>query len=315
VVHKFVCDERSLELIALDIKFSLTREDLTYSEKIKDLTYPALSNALKRYSKSQQAEYNREKWLNMNLQDVSSYAFDNKNAADMAYEQKEIAVELPLSLREAFMKEEFGSFHISCFELLLSAFIRTLYKWKKDGGILFLENQGRDLQLEDLEISAAIGCFSSVYPFIYGSTLCENQPGEFLKLVKNKLFEVNQIKQDYNLIRSEERLPKLLKHPEVIMSYRTDSEDISFESIQSKHCCLIELKVNNQKGRLTISLDYNADFYEKDTILSLSEAFISEIEAVVDYCRETTDTGITASDFENDDLAQEDLEYVLSKFF
>jgi amino acid adenylation domain-containing protein len=314
VVHKFVCDERSLELIAQDIKRSLTRKDLTHSEKIKDLTYAALSNALKRYSKSQQSEYNREKWLNMDLQDVSSHPVDRERTADMTHEQKEMDVELPLSLREAFMKEEFGSFHISCYELLLSAFIRTLYKWKKDGGLLFLENQGRDLQLEDIEVLAAVGCFSSVYPFIYSSTLCENQPGEFLKLVKNKLFEVNQIKQDYNLLRSEESLPMILKRPEVIMSYRTDSEDSSFESLQSKHCCLIELKVNNEKGRLTISLDYNADLYREDTILSLSEAFISEIEAIVDYCRGTTDTGITASDFENDDIAQEDLEYVLSKY-
>jgi non-ribosomal peptide synthase protein (TIGR01720 family) len=93
-----------------------------------------------------------------------------------------------------------------------------------------------------------------------------------------------------------------------------NTSNSSFEKLGSKYGSLIELKIQNEKGKISISWDYNADLYARETILSLCETFISEIEEIVDYCRETTDTGITASDFGSDDIEQEDLEYLLSKF-
>ncbi len=326
VVHKLVCDNRSLEIIIKDLRHEIKNKD-DLKEPIQTLsTYLAWNREFIRYTKSNESEYNRQKWHEENCSDASMFCRDFSHGTNFKADEKMISIDLHDKYAKMFACEEFGNFNITAYELLLAALALTLNKWNSEGGIVFLENSLRDFKLKDIDTSKTVGCFTSIYPFHYNKSFFANDLGECMKLVKNKLYEANQRMYDYIVCRNDENLPQILKNVDIRFGYNLKSEPMNEDynilndqefynsDIKDKRDCLIKLDVCNVEGKLSYKWYYSTKMYKNETIEKLAQNMIKETEALVDYCIRSTDMGITASDFDNTDINQDDLDYVLSKF-
>ncbi|WP_346836057.1 amino acid adenylation domain-containing protein [Paenibacillus polymyxa] len=329
-VHRLVCDEGSMDIIVKDLVHALKAKRANEPMVLpsKTTSYQAWSNEVKRYAHTRISEMNRQKWLAEDYSDVGLLPRDFASGTNFEADTQRISTELCGKYAELLIHQNFGTFKITVFELILSAFASTLNKWSKCGGIIFLDNDERDLALEGIDVSRTVGCFSSPYPFHFKDSFFANGAGELMKAIKNQLFMISQRKHDFLIgMQNGDLFPDTLTNMEVILKNAmkpasdgsTGAKLIKPSNLFEHDGCnerawLIELEIHNVGGTIVFEWTYSVKIHSMHTVQALAESLTNEIVTLLDYCLTSTDEGITASDYRNSDIDANELDYILGKF-
>ena len=223
-----------------------------------------------------------------------------------------------------------AAFHTRMDDVLLTALGRAIGDWAGSPIVLTdLEGHGRDLPLEDVDLSRTVGWFTSVFP-----VLLDVGPGasasETLPHVRTRLRQIPNKGIGFGLLRYMNREPSIrarfaqIPPPEISFNYLGQFDSVVSEraffrrageragplrSPRQHRTHLIEVDSVTSGGRLIVSWTYGSDLFAPRTIEALAERFLDAIEDVVAGSRNTTaTTAYTVSEFPLAKLSQDQLD-------
>lgn len=212
--------------------------------------------------------------------------------------------------------------------LLLAALTHALAAWsKKDGALLEVEHHGRD---GGLDVARTVGWFTTTYPLWLPSADTFDQ---LLKQTKQRLHGVPNDGVGFGLLRTLHPDPAVrramaaLPEPRIGFNYlgQLDSaggeelplqavEDLLLGDSHSDNARTLELEITAhiQQGRLTVTFDYSRERFAASTINNLSDGLQRSLSGLITHCLAGDAPLLTPSDFPNADLAQDDLDRLLT---
>lgn len=239
--------------------------------------------------------------------------------------------ELNTSLDEGYTQKLLGevhkAFNTQINDILLYALAKTFTALHgNDNSQIYLEGHGRESLFEDLDISRTIGWFTSLYPvnLKYRSEL---QVAEQIKHFKESLRKIPHNGLGYGVLKYLKKAPEFEKAPSPISSFNylgqfEDGEtksELKISSIKAgqtiaTHLLLttgVELNSYIRNSKLEISLTYSNQIIGASTAEKLMKDFVQNLKAVIDFCLQTEEGGITPSDIDFDEFDIDTLDNVL----
>lgn len=224
-----------------------------------------------------------------------------------------------------FLKDANQSYGTYPQEILLLAVVLALEEIQQVQKItLMLEGHGREMLESGFDLTRTVGWFTSMYPVNF--TL--SSPHDFsasLKEIKEQFRSVPEKGMTYGVARLQNRIKPILS--DVIFNYlgQWDNAPIrqgafnfgSYSTGESKGIKrfqehLLEINSFIKDSILTVNFSYEAPL-QNTTVKRLTESFKDKFIRLLDFCTQDENYGFTPSDFEVDQLSQEDLDTILEK--
>ncbi len=212
--------------------------------------------------------------------------------------------------------------------LLLAALTQALARWSKaDGALLEVEHHGRD---GDTDVARTVGWFTATYPLWLPNS---DDFDQLLKQTKQRLQAVPNGGVGFGLLRTLHPDPAVrramaaLPTPRIGFNYlgQLDGaggadlplqpvENLLLGDIHADNARTLELEITAhiQQGRLTVTLDYSRERFAENTINALGDGLQRSLSGLITHCLAGDAPLLTPSDFPNADLAQDDLDRLLT---
>ena len=211
-------------------------------------------------------------------------------------------------------------------DLLLSALARVLCRWSgQPSALIQLEGHGREALFDEIDLTRTVGWFTSAYPLRL--TPAEGQ-GDSIKAIKEQLRAVPHKGLGYGVLRyladhhCREAMAALPVAP-ITFNYlgqfdQSFGADALFrpldEPLGEAHdpCAPLpnELSVDSQVygGELLLRWTFSAGRHDPDTIQKLAQAYLGELQSLIEHCLQDDAGGLTPSDFPLAKLTQAQLD-------
>jgi len=211
-------------------------------------------------------------------------------------------------------------------DLLLTALARVLCRWSGDESALIqLEGHGREALFDEIDLTRTVGWFTSAYPLRL--TPQEGQ-GASIKAIKERLRAVPHKGLGYGVLRylADDLCRQTMAALPVAsitfnylgqfdQSFGTDALfhplDEAIGAAHDPHAPLPnELSVDSQVygGELVLRWTFSAERYDPHTIAELADAYLGELQGLVEHCLQDEASGLTPSDFPLAKLTQAQLD-------
>jgi len=240
-----------------------------------------------------------------------------------------ISVSLSEAETTGLLQEVPSIYQTQITDALLAALARALRKWTGDQTMLLdVESHGREIIADDLDLSRTVGWFTSVYPLVIESHTSDI--AATIKSVKEQLRRVPRNGFSYGLLRylTTNSIPaEQSLQPEIGFLYlgqfdqelpasapiRLAQESTgSAQSPRARRSHLLDFEARVADGRLQVSLTYSQRLHRRETISSLAEAFVEELRALIEHCRNAPEISYTPSDFPDAELNQQELDELIT---
>lgn len=245
--------------------------------------------------------------------------------ASIVYTKKELDAELT----EQLLTNAGETYHTQTDELLMTALLKTLNKWK---GVMDLcmgfEGYGRQtIDGNKINLSSSLGWFTSFYP-VNLHMEPETDMGAMITSTKEQLRKVPNNGLTYGMLRylSDDQTIKdgLQQRPNVIFNFLGDLIQLESDlfgrakeigtgvrNSSSERFQLLEFNAFIIQGKLNVRWSYSKDAYKEESIEELFKTFEAVLRELVDHCTQTTNGTYTPSDFPEVGLDQDDLNALL----
>ncbi|SMF97467.1 non-ribosomal peptide synthase domain TIGR01720/amino acid adenylation domain-containing protein [Methylomagnum ishizawai] len=219
-----------------------------------------------------------------------------------------------------------STYRTSVQDLLLAALARTLSRWTGQPEILVeLEGHGREDLFPALDLTRTVGWFTTTYPVTLAAAA---DPGVCLRAVKERLRQVPHHGIGFGLLKSmappelRQRIAALPR-PKLTFNY-LGQFDASFDPERGMFAPAPEntgeerdpmaplgneFEINGEiyAGGLRLDWGYSRARYREDTVRGLADAYLAEIQALIDHCLGAV-PGATPADFPLAGLGQVELD-------
>ena len=208
-------------------------------------------------------------------------------------------------------------------EILAIALSLSLGTFKKSNEIVIqLEHHGREELFENVDLTATVGWFTSIYPVslnIEGKNISEK-----IKSLKEQLRQVPNKGIGFGILKYllNDFDDKFKDEKQIRFNYLGDfnntfanpyfkmaKEDVGEEKAAENHLeVLIDIMAMVIDGRMEIKLLYSKKRFKSDTIERFADCYMEQLKEVLEHCSNRESTEFSPSDFDAADLSQGDLD-------
>ena len=321
-IHHLVIDGFSWRIIIEDLQNCL----LAFQSN-KKVVLPRKSISFKQWTETLKITdiFNNEiNFWKSSLQEISGQWVTNSK---LPLQISELNTSLDADFTQKLLGDVHKAFNTQINDILLYALAKTLSSLHgNDNSQIYLEGHGREGLFDDLDISRTIGWFTSLYPvnLKYRSEL---STADQIKHFKESLRKIPHNGLGYGVLKYLKKVPELELAPSPIASFNylgqfEDGETKSDLKISSHktgqtiatHLLLttgLELNCYIRNSKLEISLTYSNQKITPDIAEKLMQDYIQNLKAVIDFCLQTEEGGITPSDIDFDEFDIDTLDNVL----
>jgi len=229
----------------------------------------------------------------------------------------------------ALLQEVPSVYQTQITDALLTALARALRKWTGERAMLVdVENHGREVIADDLDLSRTVGWFTSVFPVVI--ELDGHDVAATIKSVKEQLRRIPRNGFSYGLLRylSADGIPAdRALQPEIGFLYLGQFDQELSESApvrlakessgpaqspKQQRSHLLDFEARVADGKLQVSVSYSESLHARETISGLAEAFVEELRALITHCQSAQQISYTPSDFPDAELNQQELDDLIT---
>ncbi|MDJ0732652.1 MAG: amino acid adenylation domain-containing protein [Nostocaceae cyanobacterium] len=336
IIHHLAVDGVSWRILLTDL-FNAYQQ-ISNGEAIqlppKTSSFRDWSGRLTEYAQSTALKTELDYWVDHGKGEYTPLPRD-KNATDAANTvgaSAQISVSLSLEETRALLQSVPSAYNTQINDVLLTALVQTFAQWTGKSSLLIdLEGHGREQLFTDIDLSRTVGWFTSIFPMELQYQQ-GNHPGVALKSIKEQLRRLPQRGIGYGILcyLSEGEIRQQLQTlptPEVSFNYlgqfnqellpssiaklAKESPGRVQNSLQHRQH-LLELDGMIVDGQLQINWTYSQNFHHRETIISLAQELITNLQTLIAHCLSPEAGGYTPSDFPLAKLNQEQLEQILA---
>jgi len=253
-------------------------------------------------------------WLGLDASDFHPLPQDTPPAAVPRVGTTGI-VELRLGSQEtdALLRRIPAIYRTQVNDVLLAAFAAAMRTWTGRNSVwVNLEGHGREMLLDDADLSRTAGWFTSLFPVRLHAP--SNKPATLLQSIKEQLRAIPQNGVGFGLaryMRGDERLASL-PHPEISFNYLgqfdqaeaqtalfrlTDGPVGQGQHADERRVHLLDVVASVQGGRFRVAWHYSTDVHLRATIERLAASFVESLRELIDHCLRLLGSGAELADF------------------
>jgi amino acid adenylation domain-containing protein/non-ribosomal peptide synthase protein (TIGR01720 family) len=321
--HHLVVDGVSWRIILEDLQsIYLT---LSKGEKLtleQDAGFKTWSEQLSQQTKTGAFTQELDYWMDVVSESQANLPGNSQGDNTLASCQS-LSVELDSGQTQQLLSCVPKAYRTQINDVLLAALTPVLCHWSgRDDVLVELEGHGRETLFDDLDISNAVGWFTSLYPV----RLTTNEDiASLLKGVKETLRKVPNHGLGYGALRyltTEGKVLSQSSYPQVTFNYlgqfdqvinkendwRLSDEAKGVErALTSERRTWLDFNVLMFEGKLKISLNYSEEIHTQVEAQGLLDSFLAQLKSLIIHCT-SGDMGITPSDFPLVNIAQSELD-------
>ncbi|MDW3192770.1 MAG: amino acid adenylation domain-containing protein [Cytophagales bacterium] len=322
VIHHLVIDLVSWRVLSEDLETLYDQHQQGKEFKLPPKTdaYQLWANRLAEASKDKSFSAPWDYWRKLDAQIVDRLPLDHIEGSNLECNSVSKSIRIEGEMLELLTNQVHQAFNTTINDLLLSALgaaVGECFGVQKVP--VMLESHGREIPLEDLDVSRTVGWFSSVYPVLVET---HGAPAELLVNVKEMLRKIPQKGIGYELYRQQVASEaKQGLQPQLIFNFtgqfdNTVSEDAAFilsgqarNTLHPETPRLYELDFSGQlsKSELVLTVRYSDQRYRSDTIDHLMASLSEQLTTLIEACAQLVQPVRTPSDFTFGALSVEEL--------
>ncbi|MEM7304709.1 MAG: amino acid adenylation domain-containing protein, partial [Pseudomonadota bacterium] len=264
------------------------------------------------------------------------FSLDKPEGNQQMCSQTTLTRELDKEITYQWLNEVPVKYSIKSDELLIIALMQSLFKWSKLTELqIVLESHGRDahkLSIENnIDLSDTIGWLTAMYPLVFTYQADhENDPGELIKLHKAKIRSIPDQGIGYGVLRwtGDDADSELLSFkPNVRFNYFGQGDSVLADSSifhlakestgharhpENLQDVKFDINAFVINGRLKLHWNYSTEQYFPETIQTLMDMTLDNLDKLVEYCiGNNHDRGLIAEDFPEMDIDNRELDELL----
>ena len=321
-IHHLVVDGVSWRVLLEDLQNAYRQQPLpAKTSAIRDwaerLTAHAASDALREERDWWQAHLGSDA---MSLPGTDSAGGqENRHAAS-------ISVRLDAQRTRQLLQQAPSAYRTQVNDLLLTALARVLCQWtEQPSALVQLEGHGRESLFDEIDLTRSVGWFTSAYPLRLAPAA--DLSGS-IKAIKEQLRAVPEKGLGYGVLRylgdaASRAAMQALPVAPVTFNYlgqfdQSFASDALFrpleESAGTAHDPQAplpnELSIDAQVygGELVLRWTFSAERHQPATIEAIANAYLVQLQALVEHCLAEGSGGLTPSDFPLASLTQAELD-------
>ncbi|WP_440115895.1 amino acid adenylation domain-containing protein [Paenibacillus sp. QZ-Y1] len=331
VIHHLVVDGVSWRILLEDFE---TVYDQAIANRVltlppKTTSYQVWSDKLHAYAESNSAKQELAYWQEVCSTVIQPLPADFEGTTDCLYRDYAlVTANLDSSLTNSLLTEVHHTYHTEINDILLAALSLALKEWiGQDRLALHMEGHGRETVMDGVDLSRTVGWFTSMYPVILANEPDQGM-AEAIQSVKEIVRRIPYKGIGYGILRylsvAGQELPDFM--PEISFNYlgKFNSEQASgfvhaelplgdLVSPLSRMSHQLEINAMVIDGRFEIQFGYNSQRFHNDTINSLVECYMNQLQLCVDHCKSAKETW-TPSDYGLKHLALNELAIISSSY-
>ncbi|WP_347907944.1 non-ribosomal peptide synthetase [Pseudomonas grandcourensis] len=332
-IHHLVVDGVSWRVLLDDLQTVYRQLDAQQSVKL-----PAKTSAFKDWAARLQAyagsESLREElgWWQAQLAGPNAdLPCDHPEGGRQNRHGQTVSVRLDSERTQQLLQQAPSAYRTQVNDLLLTALARVLCRWSgQPSALIQLEGHGREALFDEIDLTRTVGWFTSAYPLRLTPSNIEEAAGQgaSIKAIKEQLRAVPHKGLGYGVLlyladdQSRQRMAGLPVAP-ITFNYlgqfdQSFGADALFhpldEAIGAAHDANAplpnELSVDSQVygGELVLRWTFSAERFDAQTINELADAYLGELNSLIEHCLRDDAGGLTPSDFPLANLSQTQLD-------
>jgi non-ribosomal peptide synthase protein (TIGR01720 family) len=336
VIHHIAVDGVSWRILIEDFQ-------TIYTQLLRksDIIIPAKTTSFKDWSKNLKTYLNSEKideeleyWLNISKDINKHLPVDYNNGLNDERSSKNIEIELSAEETEHLTKDVHSKYNTKINDILLTALIRSYAGWTgKRSLTINMENHGRDLPIDGVDVSRTVGWFTSIYP-CHLDLRKTVDPGDAIKNIKEQLRLIPNNGNKYGLLRfllnDMDRVNQLKVFDDIGVTFNYLGQTDNLSKVESLFSIAAENKGNERDennlresliditgiisgGKMRLSFSFSNNIFNESTITEWAKLYIKELKDLIIHCLSVTERSFTSSDFNLSNLNDKKLEKVLNK--
>ncbi|MEJ2633925.1 MAG: amino acid adenylation domain-containing protein [Calditrichia bacterium] len=336
VIHHLTIDGISWRILLEDMQTVYLQLRSGRQAKLppKTTSFRYWAKRLHEYANSDQIRKNLEYWLSVPRKDAGALPRDHGDGDNFEGASDAIVISLEEDKTSLLLRQVPEKFNTQIIEVLLTALMRAFSRWTGKRSLLIdLESHGREDLFEDIDLSRTIGWFTSLYP-VWLDLEKSIEIDESLAVIKRQIRAIpdngfgfgvmKYLSKDEKFKEQIRSLPKA----EVSFNYLGQFDDHSSNELglklahenkgpernpQEKRNYLLDISGTIGDGCLHMQWLYCRNIHDRSTIVKLSQCVMDELEYIIQRSLSVESANITASDFEDVELTQEDVENIISE--
>ncbi|WP_306352330.1 non-ribosomal peptide synthetase [Flavobacterium sp. '19STA2R22 D10 B1'] len=327
IIHHLVIDGVSWRILLEDIStlYNLAEKNQRLVLPLKTSSFQEWSRALHNYAFNGISHKEQQYWKGLANTQIPNLPKDRQNLTNEK-SPAEITFQLNSELTNVLQTKVHSVYNTEINDVLLTSLGLAIKEvLKVDRSIINMEGHGREEFIEDIDITRTIGWFTSLFPFILDVN-AETNLYNLIK-VKESLRKIPNKGVGYGMLKyiTKEDFINELK-PTIEFNYLGDfgnelnsenNEAQQFEYVSDSAGMNSDIRntdditlnisgmiVNNQ---LELTLFYNKEDYELETIVKLSNAYKSNLEKLIKELADANKQLLTPSDLTYSSLSIETL--------
>ncbi len=227
-----------------------------------------------------------------------------------------VSVRLDAERTRQLLQQAPSAYRTQVNDLLLTALTRVLCRWSGHASALVqLEGHGREALFDDIDLTRTVGWFTSVYPVRLSPA--DEGFGASIKAIKEQLRAVPHKGLGHGVLRymadaATRQTMANLPRAAITFNYlgqldQTLGQDALFQPLDAPLGAIHdpdaplpnELSVDSQVsgGELVLRWTFSRERHDRQAIATLAEAYLDELQRLIEHCLTDEAGGLTPSDF------------------
>ncbi|NIL16888.1 non-ribosomal peptide synthetase [Pseudomonas sp. AN3A02] len=242
-----------------------------------------------------------------------------------------VSVRLDAERTRQLLQQAPSAYRTQVNDLLLTALARVLCRWSgHESALIQLEGHGRETLFDEIDLTRSVGWFTSAYPLRLTPLHIEEAAGQgaSIKAIKEQLRGVPHKGLGYGVLRYLaddlcRQTMAALPSASITFNYlgqfdQSFGADALFHPLDESAGIAHdpdaplpnELSVDSQVygGELVLRWTFSRERHHSQTIAELADAYLAELQSLIEHCLKADAGGLTPSDFPLAHLTQGQLD-------
>ncbi|WP_439854944.1 non-ribosomal peptide synthetase [Pseudomonas yamanorum] len=242
-----------------------------------------------------------------------------------------LSVRLDAERTRQLLQQAPSAYRTQVNDLLLTALARVLCRWSgHESALIQLEGHGRETLFDEIDLTRSVGWFTSAYPLRLTPLHIEEAAGQgaSIKAIKEQLRGVPHKGLGYGVLRYLaddlcRQTMAALPSASITFNYlgqfdQSFGADALFHPLDESAGIAHdpdaplpnELSVDSQVygGELVLRWTFSRERHDSQTIAELADAYLAELQSLIEHCLKEDAGGLTPSDFPLAHLTQGQLD-------
>lgn len=331
VVHHLVMDGLSWRILLEDLSTACNQLSAGQTPVLppKTCSLQDWSGHLRDYADSPELRAEARYWREQPWDRCAAVPVDHPDGANRVSTTATACVRLSAAQTDKLLTQTSGAFRTQINDLLLAAFARAWQRWCGQPQVLLdLEGHGREVVLEDIDISRTVGWFTTLYPVALRAD--HSAWDTLLKATKEHLRAIPHNGLGCGVLRylTDVDLSDVPR-AQVLFNYlgqfdQSFSADGLFgmaagtrgyeQSPERERSHLLEVNGGVYGGELQINVNYSHEQHTAASAEGLASHYQQALEELIDYCADPQHGGATPADFPLARLTQTGLDKLLQNY-